>query len=306
MAKPNFTFNCPACGSAMPGAVCDRCGYVRIIFPRTLPEAVSRFESDRVEAIKKILAEGETHRQESARQAEARQRELERCKAELDGSRKDGERTAAELSECRGELGRVRAEAQNLRSENRSLASDLDAARSCAERERSSRTSLERSVTGLNMELQEAKIRADKELRAALELVREKERLRKEISRLRAEVSSLSSRPEAALTGVVIIEDVRHDIRVGLPVFDGVNTYGSDPDKSNNGAHHHQIRFVIRGYSFRPVHFTVRSSAKGLVLEAAPGVELFQNGGPVHSGIYARQADNFMLGDKVRLNISPV
>ena len=110
----------------------------------------------------------------------------------------------------------------------------------------------------------------------------------------------MSSTPQNPLKGVVIIEDVINNIRFILPIYEGSNSYGSNPD---NGLHH-QIKFQVRGFSFRPVHFIVKTSAKGLIIEAVPGVELLQNGGSIRSGAYARQSDNFMLENRIRINIS--
>lgn len=103
------------------------------------------------------------------------------------------------------------------------------------------------------------------------------------------------------LRGVVVIEDIRNDIRAALPIYAGSNSYGSKPDSGL----HQQIKFSIRGYSFNPVHFTIRTSDNGIIFEPGAGVEVYHNGKMIRSGVYARQADKFMLGDRVRLNICP-
>lgn len=103
------------------------------------------------------------------------------------------------------------------------------------------------------------------------------------------------------LRGVVVIEDIRNDIRAAFPVYDGTNSYGSKPDSGL----HQQLKFTIRGYIFNPVHFTIRTSDDGIIFEPGAGVEVYHNGKKIRSGVYARQADNFMLSDRVRLNICP-
>ncbi len=104
------------------------------------------------------------------------------------------------------------------------------------------------------------------------------------------------------MRGIVIVEDVRHSTRTALPVYEGLNTYGSNPDKDS----HYQIKFNVRGFRFLPLHFSVRTSPKGLILEGGSGATIYQNGGLIKSGVYARQADNFMLEDKVRINVTQI
>lgn len=128
-------------------------------------------------------------------------------------------------------------------------------------------------------------------------------RLEAEKQELQQRLEELSAGPRNPLKGVVIIEDVAHDVRAAFPVYEGLNTYGSDPGSGL----HHQIKFRVRGYAFLPVHFSVLTTDKGLKIEPAEGVELYRNGGLLQEAAYARQSDNFVSGDnKIRVNISPI
>ena len=103
------------------------------------------------------------------------------------------------------------------------------------------------------------------------------------------------------LKGFVMLEDIRNDIRTILPIYEGINTYGTNP-KSDT---HHEIKFSIRGYKFYSIHFTIETSAKGMKFSVNSNVNALQNGGYLQGKtIYARQCDNFILDDKLRINIS--
>ena len=103
------------------------------------------------------------------------------------------------------------------------------------------------------------------------------------------------------LKGFVMLEDIRNDIRTILPIYEGINTYGTNP-KSDT---HHEIKFSIRGYKFYSIHFTIETSAKGMKFSVNSNVSALQNGGYLQGKtIYARQCDNFILDDKLRINIS--
>lgn len=46
---------CPVCKSIISGNVCEKCGYVPIVFPEIIPDNVARFEKERVEKLKQIF-----------------------------------------------------------------------------------------------------------------------------------------------------------------------------------------------------------------------------------------------------------
>lgn len=193
---------CPACEAELVGNICEKCGYVLLIFPEKVPDSVAKMEKERITVIKKRLAD------------------------------------VAEL-----------------------------------ERRIASKT-------------------------------RETNDLNSTIANLKEKLQQSAFVPQSSLCGVVMIEDVRNDVRTVLPIYDGTNTYGSNPDSGM----HHQIRLLARGISFLPVHFTVRASPKGLVFEAAAGVTITTKNGRLitASAVYARMSDNFMIGDRIRISVSQI
>lgn len=209
---------CCVCGSEMSNGICSNCGYVNIIFPSVVPNSILKMEAERVEVMKKRLAEETQNKR--------------KIEEEVNQTRQKIDNLSQQLSESQKHIEKLKCENSDLKS----------------------------SLT---------------------------------------QVSSVSQTP---LKGVVIIEDIRHSIRTAFPVYEGVNTYGTNSGSEN----HHQIKFNVRGYTFLPVHFTICSRPKGLTIKAAPGVEFYQNGGATNSEVYARQFDNFMFGDRIKVNISEI
>lgn len=245
------TMSCPVCGVAMSDCICKGCGYMRIVFPQVVPESIARFEAERVETMKKILAAAAEAQRNAAH-------EVRQSKSKID-----------ELSR---KLAQGEEKAKRLQEDNEK-----------------------------HLQMIEAMIKENSTLQ------KEKEGLQTQLDRWKDEATEwkrkLSAAPKNVLKGVVIIEDIRHGVRAAFPIYEGLNTYGANPDSGL----HHQIKFHVRGYAFLPVHFSIQTSAKGLKIEASPGLEFYQNGGPVRSAVYARQADNFVFGDnQVGINISPV
>ena len=245
------TMPCPVCGAAMSDSICKGCGYVRIVFPQIVPESIARFETERVETMKKVLATAAEAQRSAAHAAN---------------------QSKSRIGELTRKLVQGEEKVKSLQEDNEKHLKMIEAM-------------LEENST----------------------LQKEKEGLQTQLDRWKDEVEELKRRlsaaPKNALKGVVIIEDIRHDIRAAFPIYEGLNTYGANPDSGL----HHQIKFHVRGYVFLPVHFSIQTSAKGIKIEAAPGLEFYQNGGLVRSAVYARQADNFVFGNnQVGINISPV
>lgn len=84
--------------------------------------------------------------------------------------------------------------------------------------------------------------------------------------RLERELQAIKSRPAPSakpLKGVVMIASDESSTRTFLPVYDGVNTYGSRPSDGM----HHQIAMNFRGLNFLPAHFSVETYGDRLVIK---------------------------------------
>lgn len=276
MTKQDYTIICPVCGKEIPDSICHNCGYVKIVFPQVVPDTITQFDTERVSVLKNNIE------REAKQQSEAI-REAARFQAKID-----------ELD--RG-LARIEESAKRAQAENSSLSSQVSNQKQqirILEIERDNAISKgSDDVKKYQSEISDLQNLLSRKSIEAANLITE-------LVNVKTQLHKVSSTPQNPLKGVVIIEDVINNIRFILPIYEGSNSYGSNPD---NGLHH-QIKFQVRGFSFRPVHFIVKTSAKGLIIEAVPGVEILQNGGSIRSGAYARQSDNFMLENRIRINIS--
>ena len=276
MTNQDYTIICPVCGKEIPDSICHNCGYVKIVFPQVVPDTITQFDTERVSVLKNNIE------REAKQQSEA-VREAARFQAKID-----------ELD--RG-LARIEESAKRAQAENSSLLSQVSNQKQqirILEIERDNAISKgSDDVKKYQSEISDLQNLLSRKSIEAANLITE-------LVNVKTQLHKVSSTPQNPLKGVVIIEDVINNIRFILPIYEGSNSYGSNPD---NGLHH-QIKFQVRGFSFRPVHFIVKTSAKGLIIEAVPGVELLQNGGSIRSGAYARQSDNFMLENRIRINIS--
>lgn len=274
MAKQNYTIICPVCGKEMLDSICHNCGYVKIVFPQVVPDAITQFETERV-AVLKHKIESEVKQQSEAA----------RFQAKIDEQNRDLARIEESAKRAQAENSSLSSQVSNQKQQIRSLEIECDNAISKGSDD----------VKKYQSEISNLQSQLSRKSTAVANLTAE-------LTAVKIQLRKASLAPQNPLKGVVMIEDVKNSIRSMLPVYEGSNSYGSNPD---NGLHH-QIKFQVRGFSFLPIHFIVKTSTKGLIIEAAPGVEILQNGGTIRSGVYARQSDNFMLENRIRINISPI
>lgn len=270
--------DCPSCGSELHNGLCNRCGYLRIVFPEVVPEPIKQMESRRISVIKKMLDDNkelknlvETNNRKSKELISSLNQDIESYREQNKQLKKDKEKVLKEKEKLEIQIISIEKASEEIRCNSLS-----------------NERKLELEISNLQSLLNQKKSEV---LLLSSELKNVKEQL--------SDISTVSRNP---LKGIVLLEDIRNDIRCMLPVFEGVNSYGSNPDKDM----HHQIKFQVRGFIFKPVHFIIRTSTKGLILESFSGVNIFQNGRLVQSGVYARQSDNFILDDRIRLNISQI
>lgn len=274
----NIILKCAVCGTPLVDDICPQCGYVQIYFPSSVPKAISDFQKKRVEVLTDVTKRHSDQLEEANRGTVAAQKEAEKLRADLF-------RANDTVREQNNNITLLNTQNQQLTIRNNQLERDLTTRIGNSTKEKGA---LNAKITDLQsvINLQTSEI-AD---------------LKKSLKSAQDKLLESLATPSKTLKGIVIIEDVKHAIRSALPVYEGLNTYGSNPDKDS----HCQIKFNVRGFRFLPLHFSVRTSQKGLILEGASGANIYQNGGLIKSGVYARQADNFMLDDKVRINVTQI
>lgn len=274
---------CRVCGEALTDNVCHNCGYVRIIFPDVIPQSISKMEEERIKIIKERLKA---------------EREIKiKYESEIESNKIKIENLIQQLNKSKEQIS-------DLNSRNEDLSTQIFV--------------YQKKITELIKDNEEKILNNNRILNEHIVKIKElqgkydKEKfisddLRLTNEKLKQRINLLSNIPENSLKGVIIIEDMsmrtnNRSYLAALPIYDGINTYGSDPDKDL----HHQIKLKVRGYKFLPVHFSIQTSTKGFILQINKKVNFYQNGGVIKSAIYARQSDNFISDDnKVRINISP-
>lgn len=262
---------CPVCGVTLENGLCPKCGYLRLIFPETIPQSLRNTEQRRVEVAQSVLSQIEKLEQEKESSVKKSNRDINELKTKLSDLKE-------ELNSSNKENDRLSKECKNLQTEKKQLSKRIAV--------------LEQDIEKTEINVSNQKSTHDMEI----------SNLRHQLKSVQSEVQKMKDKPSQQLKGVVMIEDKRNDTRTMLPVYEGTNSYGTNPD---NGLHH-QIKFQVRGFSFHPVQFYIRTSSKGIIIEPSTGVEMTQNGGIVRSGVYARQSDNFMFGDRIRINITQI
>ena len=95
-----------------------------------------------------------------------------------------------------------------------------------------------------------------------------------QIEKLKEELAKAGSARKSDLRGVVVIEDTKLSVKKILPIYEGENTYGTNQDQGT----HINLRWLVLGYKFKPVHFKIKTSDDGLLFENLSGEECYKEG----------------------------
>jgi len=119
----------------------------------------------------------------------------------------------------------------------------------------------------------------------------------------RKAIEAANAKPEHKLKGIALItgDDVR--TRMFLPIYEGVNTYGSAP---SDGKHHFKISMMFRGLRFEPQHFAIETYGDRLVLHDLSH-SITESASPIPSnGMKTTPAMKFRLNDNYYIIISEI
>jgi|GEM_PF-6782260 len=229
--KPNPNLpKCPVCGADLKGNLCDKCGYLALVFPAEMPGEIASMLDRQKEImtakIREHKAEIEKIKEEALADKTNAQKEALKALAADETIGKQAE----ENRELKSRLNAIREESErkqnDLQKQNRDLASDLKTLRSDSERQT-------RNFTA-------------------------------EIERLKASLLQAESKPTGPeVKGIVLLRDMETDKYSAFPVYDGIRTYGTSPE---SGSHVH-IYAPNPFVTLKPRHFSVKCSPKGFSLE---------------------------------------
>lgn len=156
--------------------------------------------------------------------------------------------------------------------------------------------------------------RESDELRSTLDVVnnmlltKEKEvhELEVSLSKVQEKLEQQKNMPMSTyntLLGIVCVKNRISENKCFIPIYSGVNTYGSSPDSEG----HHQIKLRCRGIQILPKHFEVQILNKRIVLRDLSGGTLVYNGMHIPSdGIYAESSAIILLGNDIEISVSQI
>lgn len=116
-------------------------------------------------------------------------------------------------------------------------------------------------------------------------------------------LEAANAKPEHKLKGIALITGDDVLTRMFLPVYEGMNTYGSAP---SDGKHHFKITMMFRGLKFEPRHFAVETYRDRLVFHDLSH-SITESASPIPAtGMKATPAMKFRLNDKYYIIISEI
>ena len=112
---------CPVCKSLITDNVCGKCGYARIVFPKTVPDSIIRFEQERADALRSIIKKIADDMDDAHRKAESAISRSER----LDKKLEDANNRLSQISQERDTLNKEKIRLNNtigaLKKENEDI-----------------------------------------------------------------------------------------------------------------------------------------------------------------------------------------
>lgn len=148
---------CPVCGNSVSGDVCTQCGWIRLVFPAEVPEALKSFNSEYTDTLKAInkTKSDELRRMEQLRDSLEKELIEEKRKAtQLEGTiqtlRNSLEGRIKDAEEARTELSVKNAE-------NKKLQAQLDAEKIALDKEKQAHAQVIKRAEELKQELEQVK-----------------------------------------------------------------------------------------------------------------------------------------------------
>ena len=158
---------CPVCGNSVSGNVCDKCGWMRLVFPADIPESLKSFNSEYTETLRRI-----------DKDHAAKEKSIEQLRASIERDLVEEKRKATQfertIQTLRQSLEQKEKDTQDANSalskkdaENSSLQSQLNVEKNALEKEKQAHAQSIQRIEQLQRELEKAKA----ELQAAKKIV---------------------------------------------------------------------------------------------------------------------------------------
>ena len=148
---------CPVCGNSVSGNVCDKCGWMRLVFPADVPELLKSFNSEYTEKLSRI---DKTHINEVRRIEHLRasiEKELDEKKREVTQFEKTIQTLRQSLEQKDRDTEYANSALSKKDAENRSLQSQLNVEKNALEKERQAHAQSIQRIEQLQRELEKSK-----------------------------------------------------------------------------------------------------------------------------------------------------
>ena len=294
---------CPICNKEFQptDAFCPECGYEIHIWPKE-NKVVDEFEKARAERYKETweaLNKSKVIQQELVEKQKELDESIKGLSDELSSAYIDISRLKAQLKEKQSELADKTAALANLLSEAQH---EIDLLNAQLKEEQESVLQHQNTIQELKERISDySNLKKEKEEWKSKyeELFKEMSEAQLEIERLKTE---LKNNHNSKLLGIVSIKNRVTNVLSNLPVFKGVNTYGTDGE---DGKNHHQIKMRVRGDILKPKMFTVQIDNNKAIVYPIDGICIMCDGLPVpKKGKLVSAQQSLFIGDVLEIHIS--
>ena len=151
-----------------------------------------------------------------------------------------------------------------------------------------------RHIEGLNSEIRDLNSRIE-DLNSQIKI------LKNEIGSLKNRPAPAPAAPQSQMAGVMCLTNLRSEITTYMPIYKGINTYGSD---DSSGAHQ-KINMIFRGNVLQPKHFSVEYRDEHLLLSPLAGNVILCNGVEIPSkGQYIYPDSIISISDQLEIRMT--
>lgn len=210
----------------------------------------------------------------------------------------DSERKKNTITKIQDELDRTKNTVCDKQQELDNIQKDLKRASKTIEEQEIYIKSIKDSKDQVSKKLTESLTELDKAKKDLEITKKELENLRNKPQPIPATTSSATT-----LKGIVCVKNLGSEALCYLPVYEGVQSYGTAPE--SNG--HHQIKMRIRGLNIPDMLFTVQFRNDRIVVQDLSKGLLTYNGMQIPSkGIYVDANTKIFLQDILEIHISKI
>ena len=125
--------------------------------------------------------------------------------------------------------------------------------------------------------------------------------LEKEIDQLKYKLASKVNTESQKVVGIVYVKNILSGVSCYIPVYNGINTYGSAPDNAN----HHEVKLRTRGLIMQPQHFEVfTQNGRIAVRDLSSGSMTLDGQSLPKNGMYVNSSHTISIKDILEINIS--